>query len=97
MHGAGSHIGVNQLGDALTKSNVSIDYVGRLVHFKEDFVEGRASACLEPEEFGDRRPHLQKEKRNIYLRRQSKPGEFWLKNLVLVDDIPYYLLPPLDC
>jgi hypothetical protein len=35
--------GENQLADAMTKMDVSIDYIGRLVHDRNDFFEGRAT------------------------------------------------------
>ena len=57
--------GTNQLGDAMTKSNVDINYMGIIMHKLEDFVENKASPIIEDNE--GQRPHYRKKVQEIKL------------------------------
>jgi hypothetical protein len=41
--------GVNQLADGMTKMDTHIDYVGRIVHKRSDFINGRATPIRDQE------------------------------------------------
>ena len=77
--------GVHQLGDALTKSDVSIHYLGRVAHLKSDFLLSRPTSVCDLDELSERRPH--------YKRKVSLLWHHLLDAYGSIEDIPYDELP----